>query len=110
MARTLMIDELHVTLRVPANLPAARAAAAHRGVGCPDTRADLVAETGALAWRHFARLVDRGKNPERFVTTLDLRSTQAVRAGRPPAGRVRPLEGCALPGGPGPPRVRGAPA
>jgi len=30
MAKTVIIDELHVTLRVPANLPAARAAAAHR--------------------------------------------------------------------------------
>jgi Sigma-70 region 2 len=55
-------------------------------VGCPDTRADLVAETVALAWKHFDRLARRGRKPERFVTTLALRCTQAVRAGRRLAG------------------------
>jgi Sigma-70 region 2 len=71
-----------------AHLPKIRRHArfALRHVGCPDTRADLVAETVALAWKHFARLVERGKRPERFVTTLALRCTQAVRAGRRLAG------------------------
>src|SRR5207248_4711267 len=71
-----------------AHLPKIRRHARYalRGVGCPDTRADLVAETVALAWRHFARLVERGKRPETFVTTLALRCTQAVRAGRRLAG------------------------
>jgi YD repeat-containing protein len=57
-----------------------------RHVGCPDTPADLVGEAVALAWKHFDRLARRGKRPERFVTTLALRCTQAVRAGRRLAG------------------------
>jgi DNA-directed RNA polymerase specialized sigma24 family protein len=59
---------------------------AFRRVGCPHTRADRVAETVALAWRHFATLSRRGKKPEQFVTTLALRCSQAVKAGRRLAG------------------------
>jgi hypothetical protein len=55
-------------------------------VGCPHARADRVAETLALAWRHFAALSRRGKRPEEFVTTLALRCSQAVKAGRRLAG------------------------
>src|SRR5204863_354410 len=53
-----------------------------RNVACHDTRDDLACEAVALAWRHFAALARRGKRPEEFVTTLALRCTQAVRAGR----------------------------
>ena len=67
-----------------AELPrfAAHARYATRHVACPDTRADLAAEVLALAWRQFARLHRRGKDPGTFVTTLALRCSQAVRAGR----------------------------
>jgi hypothetical protein len=60
----------------------AHARVAFRRVGCPHARADRVAETIGLAWRHFAALSKRGKKPEEFVTTLALRCSQAVRAGR----------------------------
>jgi hypothetical protein len=60
----------------------AHARFAFRRVGCPHARADRVAETVALAWRHFAALSKRGKRPEEFVTTLALRCSQAVKAGR----------------------------
>ena len=36
----------------------------------------------ALAWKTFASLTRRGKDPAGFVSTLALRSSQAVRAGR----------------------------
>ena len=73
-----------ITALFLAHLPRfeAHARFAFRRVGCPDTRADRVAETLALAWRHFAALSRRGKRPEQFVTTLALRCSQAVRAGR----------------------------
>src|SRR5207253_2011318 len=64
----------------------AQARFAFRRVGCPEARADRVAEAIALAWRHFAALSARGRRPEQFVTTLALRCTQAVRAGRRLAG------------------------
>src|SRR5262249_61723978 len=67
--------------------PPARSAFRH--VRCPHTRADLMAETLALAWRHFAALALRGRHPETFVTTLALRCSQAVRAGRRLAGADR---------------------
>src|SRR5262249_61956309 len=73
------------------HLPRFRAHAryAFRHVRCPDTRADLTAETLALAWRHFAALALRGRRPETLVTTLALRCSQAVRAGRRLAGSDR---------------------
>lgn len=63
-----------------AELPrfAAHARYATRHIACPDTRTDLVAEVLALAWRQFARLHRRGKDPGTFVTTLALRCSQAV--------------------------------
>jgi DNA-directed RNA polymerase specialized sigma24 family protein len=60
-----------------------------RHVGCREARDDLVAEAVALAWGHFAALAGRGKRPEEFVSTLALRCTQAVRAGRRLAGSDR---------------------
>ncbi len=57
-----------------------------RHVGSADTRAELTAETVALAWKHFAVLSRRGKRPETFITTLALRCSQAVRHGRRVAG------------------------
>ena len=74
-----------------AHLPRIRKHARYalRRVACPDTRDDLACEAVALAWRHFAALARRGKRPEEFVTTLALRCTQAVRAGRRLAGSDR---------------------
>ena len=60
----------------------AHARFALRHVLCPDSRDDLEAEIVALAWRWFSVLSARGKHPEQFVTTLALRCSQAVRAGR----------------------------
>src|SRR5262249_33580612 len=69
----------------------AHARYAFRHVRCPDTRADLTAETLAPAWRHFAALALRGRRPDTFVTTLALRCSQPAPAGR-----------CGGPGGAGP--------
>jgi len=55
---------------------------AFRHVACADSSDDRVAETVALAWKHFAALTRRGKDPAGFVTTLSLRASQAVKAGR----------------------------
>jgi hypothetical protein len=73
-----------VTAQFLKNLPRfeAHARFAFRRVGCPHARADRVAETVALAWKHFSALSERGKKPEQFVTTLALRCSQAVKAGR----------------------------
>jgi hypothetical protein len=77
-----------VTARFLAQLPRfeAHARFAFRRLGCPHARADRVAETIGLAWRHFAALSRRGRRPEEFVTTLALRCSQAVKAGRRLAG------------------------
>lgn len=78
------IDPITVQALFAEHLPRieAHARLALRHVFCADSRADLTAELVALAWRHFVALTDRGKKPEEFVTTLALRCSQAVRAGR----------------------------
>ena len=43
---------------------------AFRHLGCPQGRDDAVAETVALAWRWYLRLVERGKDPAAFVSAL----------------------------------------
>jgi hypothetical protein len=85
---TTVTPRTGVTARFLAHLPRfeSHARFAFRRVGCPHARADRVAETVALAWRHFAALSKRGKKPEQFVTTLALRCSQAVKAGRRLAG------------------------
>jgi len=60
-----------------------------RHIPCPDLQSDLIAETVALAWKHFLSLVRRGKDPTTFFATLALRCSQAVRAGRRLAGSER---------------------
>jgi hypothetical protein len=81
---TTVKSPVGISARFLAHLPRfeAHARFAFRRVGCPHVRADRVAETVALAWRHFAALSRRGKKPEQFVTTLALRCSQAVKAGR----------------------------
>jgi DNA-directed RNA polymerase specialized sigma24 family protein len=80
--------------RFLAHLPRIEAHArfAFRRVGCPHARADLEAETVALAWRDFVRLTERGKNPDQFITTLATRCSQAARSGRRVAGGFRKRE------------------
>lgn len=70
----------------------AHAKFAFRHVGCPHARDDLEAETVALAWREFLRLVERGRTPESFITTLAMRCAQAARSGRRVAGGFKKRE------------------
>jgi hypothetical protein len=53
-----------------------------RHVRCPFTREDLIAEMVGICWRWFRRLVERGKNPTRFVSALATFAARAVRSGR----------------------------
>jgi len=41
-----------------------------RGTRCPHQKADRIAESIALAWKWFRRLVKHGKDPTTFVSTL----------------------------------------
>jgi hypothetical protein len=57
-----------------------------RRIPCPDTREDRVCETVALCWVWFVRLVQRGRNPERFMTALANYGAKAVHSGRRAVG------------------------
>jgi hypothetical protein len=70
-------------------LPAVRRAARFRFrfVRCPDRRADLTAETVALAWAWFVRLAERGRDPAAFPTAFAALAARAVAGGRRLAGQ-----------------------
>jgi hypothetical protein len=58
-----------------------------RHVRCSCKRADLVAETVALAWKSFIRLADRGKDATRWPCAFAAYCTLAVKNGRRVAGQ-----------------------
>lgn len=53
-----------------------------RRISCPDTREDCVRETVALCWVWFVRLVQKGRNPDTFLTALATYGAKAVHCGR----------------------------
>jgi hypothetical protein len=76
------IEDLHV--RFLALLPRIEAHARiyFRYALCRQQREDLVAEVIALAWKWYARLVRRGKDPADFVMTFAQFTARGVQAGR----------------------------
>ena len=58
-----------------------------RHLGCPQGRDDAVAETVALSWAWYLRLVERGKDPADFVSTFAGYAARAVRRGRRVCGQ-----------------------
>ena len=58
-----------------------------RHLGCPQGRDDAVAETVALAWQSYLRLVERGKDPAAFVSRFADYAARAVRRGRRVCGQ-----------------------
>jgi hypothetical protein len=60
-----------------------------RHVRCPHRRADCVAEMVGLCWKWFVRLVERGKDPTCFPTTLATFAARHVRSGRRVCGTHR---------------------
>jgi hypothetical protein len=53
-----------------------------RGLRCPAHQAEAVAETLALCWQYFVRLVERGKDPLAFPTVLAAYAARHVKCGR----------------------------
>src|SRR5688572_25766811 len=60
-----------------------------RRVACPDTRDDDVCETVALCWVWFVRLVQKGRNPDTFMTALANYGATAVHSGRRACGQEK---------------------
>jgi hypothetical protein len=79
---TRSIDQFHA--RFLALLPRIElhARITFRGLKCPDTREDAVAETVALAWKWHVRLAERGKDVMQFSAALAILAARAVRSGR----------------------------
>ena len=52
-------------------------------------RDDALAEATGLAWKWYVRLVERGKDPHKFPSTLASYATRAVRSGRKVCGQEK---------------------
>ncbi len=61
-----------------------------RNLSSGPERDDAIAETIALSWRWFQRLVQRGKDPCQFASTLARYAARAVTSGRRVCGQERP--------------------
>jgi hypothetical protein len=60
-----------------------------RGIRCPQRKDDAVAETVAISWRWFVRLVEQGKDPLAFPMALASFAARAVRCGRRLGGQLK---------------------
>lgn len=65
---------------------------AFRHVKCPQHKADAIADMVALAWKWYCRLVERGKDPSSFVSTLASFAARAVHSGRRVTGQLKPKD------------------
>jgi hypothetical protein len=60
-----------------------------RHLKCPHRKADAIAETVAIAWRWFLRLVEMGKDAAQFVSTFAVLAARHVRSGRKLCGQEK---------------------
>ena len=60
-----------------------------RHLKCPHRKADAIAETVAIAWRWFLRLVERGRDAAQFVSTFAVLAARHVRSGRKLCGQEK---------------------
>jgi hypothetical protein len=81
------LDRLHAAFLDLVPRIETHASIVFRSIRCSDTRADLVTETVALAWKWFIGLAARGKDATHFAATLASLAAQAVKCGRRLAGK-----------------------
>ena len=60
-----------------------------RHMVCNDSRENAIAETVALTWMWFVRLIEQGKQPQEFVSVLAAYATKAVKSGRRLCGQEK---------------------
>ncbi len=60
-----------------------------RDLRCPARRADCIAETVAIAWKWFAKLMKKGRNAPKFIGAIATLAARAVGSGRRAAGQER---------------------
>jgi hypothetical protein len=82
-------DSLHVDFLALLPRIETHARISFRSERCSSRRADLIAETVAIAWRWYRSLIERGKDPARFPTALATLAARAVRCGRRIAGAAK---------------------
>jgi hypothetical protein len=63
-----------------------------RHIKCSHKRQDFISEVVGLCWKWWQRLVERGKKPWSFVSTLASFATKAVRSGRRVCGQLKPRD------------------
>jgi len=60
-----------------------------RAIQCPNTKADMICETIALAWRYFLRLHEQGRDISRFTMVFTYTVARAVKSGRRLCGQEK---------------------
>ena len=60
-----------------------------RDIRCPSKRTDFIAETIALSWSWYRRLMKKGKDATKFASALARYAARAVRSGRRVTGQEK---------------------
>ena len=88
-SQTPPTSQLHATFQSLLPRLETHAAIYFRSIRCPDTRADKIAESVALAWKWLLRLHERGKDVNQFTMVFVFLVARAVKSGRRLTGQER---------------------
>jgi hypothetical protein len=58
-------------------------------IKCPGKREDAIQEVIALSWKWYLRVIEQGKNPDEFVSSLATFAVKHVRSGRRLCGQEK---------------------
>jgi hypothetical protein len=90
------VEVLHVRFLALVPRIETHAGICFRGVRCPVTREDRVAECVALAWKWFLRLAEQGKDVFAFPMAFAALVARAVKCGRRLCGQERARDALSL--------------
>jgi hypothetical protein len=83
------LEQLHAEFRAILPRIQTHAEIHFRHLKCPGRRADAIAETVAVSWAWFLRIIDKGKDVTEFVSTLASYAVRHVRSGRRLCGKEK---------------------
>jgi len=63
-----------------------------RHIKCHSKKEEAIAEMVALSFKWFRRLIEKGKDPNKFPTTLATYAARAVKCGRRLCGQLKPKD------------------
>jgi hypothetical protein len=83
------VDHLHTAFLALVPRIETHAGIVFNSIRCPETKADMITETIALAWKWYTRLAEQGRDAAEFASALASLAARAVKSGRRLAGQEK---------------------